>query len=170
MGRMKVQHELISNEIARKITFKKRKIGLLKKLKEITTLCGVIACGIIFHNFNGKCKEGQPDVWPSVPEATDMLEKFKGLPKKKKDKNMLNHETLLEKSLRKMTKKLNDEIEKNKWMEMELMLMEDLPSIGEEDVSDDAKEKLNCMRNILTEMVKSVSECIENCESEKKNK
>ncbi|CAN1192955.1 MADS-box transcription factor PHERES 2 [Linum perenne] len=57
MGRTKVQHELISNEISRKITFKKRKIGLLKKLKEIMTLCGVIACGIIFHNFNRKVKK-----------------------------------------------------------------------------------------------------------------
>ncbi|CAN1132515.1 MADS-box transcription factor PHERES 2 [Linum perenne] len=57
MGRKKVQHELISNEVTRKITFKKRKIGLLKKLKELTTLCGVISCGIIFHNFNEKGKE-----------------------------------------------------------------------------------------------------------------
>ncbi|CAN1262552.1 hypothetical protein LINPERPRIM_LOCUS11319 [Linum perenne] len=56
---------------------------------------------------------------------------------------MLNHETLLDKSLRKMTEKLNDEIEKNKRMKMELMLMEDFPPIGEEDLNDYAKKKLN---------------------------
>ncbi|CAN1175570.1 Agamous-like MADS-box protein AGL86 [Linum perenne] len=94
MGRTKVQQELIRNEITRKITFKKRKIGLLKKLKEITTLCGVIACGIIFHNFNV-----QPEIWPSVPEAIDVLKKFKGLPQKKQKKHMLNHETLLDKTV-----------------------------------------------------------------------
>ncbi|CAN1132517.1 hypothetical protein LINPERHAP2_LOCUS7078 [Linum perenne] len=62
-----------------------------------------------------------------MPEAIDLLKKFKGMPQKKKEKNMLNNETLLDKSLRKMMKKLNEEIEKNRWMEMELMLMEDLP-------------------------------------------
>ncbi|CAN1235559.1 MADS-box transcription factor PHERES 2 [Linum perenne] len=170
MGRTKVQQELIRNEITRKITFKKRKIGLLKKLKEITTLCGVIACGIIFHNFNGKGKEDQPEVWPSVPEANDVLKKFKDFSKKKKEKYMLNHETLLEESLRKMAEKLNDEIAKNKWMEMELLLMEDLPPISEEDLHEEAKEKLNCKREMLDEMIKTVTKRIENFESGNKNK
>ncbi|CAN1292371.1 Agamous-like MADS-box protein AGL80 [Linum perenne] len=160
MGRTKVQHELISNEITRKITFKKRKVRLLKKLKEITTLCGVVACGIIFHNFNGKGKEDQPDVcpsvWPSVPEAIIVLKKFKGLPQKKQKKNMFNHETLLDKSLKKMTEKLDEEIEKNKWMEMELMLTEDLSPIGEEDLNDDAKEKLNCKREMIKTITKRI--------------
>ncbi|CAN1132580.1 Agamous-like MADS-box protein AGL90 [Linum perenne] len=170
MGRTKVQHELISNEITRKISFKKRKLGLLKKLKEITTLCGVVACGIIFHNFNGKGKEDQPEVWPSVPEANHLLKKFKDFPKTKKEKNMLNHETLLEEILRKMVEKLNDEITKNKCMEMELLLMEDLPPISEEDLHEEAKEKLNCKLEILNEMIKTVTERIENFESGKKNK
>ncbi|CAN1192952.1 Agamous-like MADS-box protein AGL80 [Linum perenne] len=151
MGRTKVQHELISNEITRKITFKKRKVGLLKKLKEITTLCGVVACGIIFHNFNFK-----PKVWPSVPEEIIVLKKFKGLPQKKQKKNMFNHETLLDKSLKKMTEKLDEEIEKNKWMEMELMLTEDLSPIGEEDLNDDAKEKLNCKREMIKTITKRI--------------
>ncbi|CAN1175572.1 MADS-box transcription factor PHERES 2 [Linum perenne] len=170
MGRTKVQQELIRNEITRKITFKKRKIGLLKKLKEITTLCGVIACGIIFHNFNGKGKEDQPEVWPSVPEANDVLKKFKDFSKKKKEKYMFNHETLLEESLRKMAEKLNDETAKNKWMEMELLLMEDLPPISEEDLHEEAKEKLNCKREMLDEMIKTVTKRIENFESGNKNK
>ncbi|CAN1292316.1 Agamous-like MADS-box protein AGL86 [Linum perenne] len=169
MGRKKVQHELISNEITRKITFKKRKMGLLKKLEEITTLCGVIACGIILHKFNGEGKEDQPEVWPSMAEATDVLKKFKGLPQKKKGKHMLNHETLLDKSLKKMTKKLNEEIKKNTGMEMELLLMEDLPPITEEDLNDEAFEKLNFKREILNEMINTITECIENFQSGKKN-
>ncbi|CAN1132754.1 hypothetical protein LINPERHAP2_LOCUS7221 [Linum perenne] len=61
---------------------------------------------------------------------------------------MVNQETLLDKSLRKMTEKLDEEIEKNKWMEMELMLMENSSPIGEEDLNDDAKEKVNSI-NVL---------------------
>ncbi|CAN1175571.1 MADS-box transcription factor PHERES 2 [Linum perenne] len=175
MGRTKVQQELIRNEITRKITFKKRKIGLLKKLKEITTLCGVIACGIIFHNFNGKGKEDQPEVWPSVPEANDVLKKFKDFSKKKKEKYMFNHETLLEESLRKMAEKLNDETAKNKWMEMELLLMEDLPPISEEDLHGGnqdyhAKGKLNCKCRIVKDLLKKVTKRIEDLESGNKNK
>ncbi|CAN1155990.1 hypothetical protein LINPERHAP2_LOCUS20686 [Linum perenne] len=71
-----------------------------------------------------------------MPEAIDVLGKFKGLPQKNQEKNMFNHETLLD-------KKLNDEIENNKWMEMELMLIEDFPPIGEEDLNNYAKKKLN---------------------------
>ncbi|CAN1156003.1 hypothetical protein LINPERHAP2_LOCUS20701 [Linum perenne] len=65
---------------------------------------------------------------------------------------------LLDKSLRKRIEKLNDEIEKTKWMEMELLLMKDLPSIDDEYVNDDAKEKLNYMRDILREMIKTATE------------
>ncbi|CAN1162267.1 hypothetical protein LINPERHAP2_LOCUS24404 [Linum perenne] len=74
-------------------------MGLLKKLKGITTLCGLIAREIIFHNFNGEDKEDQPEVWPYVLEAVDVLKKFKSLPQKKREKNMLNHETLLDKKV-----------------------------------------------------------------------
>ncbi|CAN1155988.1 hypothetical protein LINPERHAP2_LOCUS20684 [Linum perenne] len=104
--------------------------------EDLTTTCDYD----LDFDANGKLNE----VWPSVPEAIDVLEKFKALPQKKQEMDMLNHETLLDKSLRKMTEKLNDEIEKNKWMETELMLMEDFPPIGEEDLSDYAKKKLNC--------------------------
>ncbi|CAN1262553.1 Agamous-like MADS-box protein AGL90 [Linum perenne] len=144
MARINVQHKLISDEIARITTFKKRKNGLLKKLLEITTLCGVGACTFIIHYFRAKGKKDEPksEVWPSAPEAIDVLEKFKGLPQKKQENNMLNHETLLDKSLRKMTEKLNDEIEKNKWMKMELMLMENFPPTGEEDLIDYAKKEI----------------------------
>ncbi|CAN1192901.1 Agamous-like MADS-box protein AGL92 [Linum perenne] len=144
-------------------------MGLLKKLEEITTLCGVVACGIIFYKFNREGKEDQPEVWPSMAEATDVMKKFKGLPQKKKEKHMLSHETLLDKSLRKMTKKLNEEIKKNKEMEMELLLMEDLPPITEEDLNDEAFEKLNFKCEILNEMINTITECIENFQSGKKN-
>ncbi|CAN1243040.1 hypothetical protein LINPERPRIM_LOCUS5543 [Linum perenne] len=139
----------------------------------ITTLCVVIACGIIFHNFSGKGKskrkEDPPEVRPSVPDLVEVLKKFRGLPKKKQEKNKLNHETPLEKSLRKMKNKLNDKIKKNTLMEMELILMEDLPPICEEDSNEDAKKKLNCKRENLREIIKAVTERIDNFESEKKN-
>ncbi|CAN1155987.1 Agamous-like MADS-box protein AGL90 [Linum perenne] len=74
MVRINVQHKLISDEVARITTFKKRKNGLLKKLEEITTLCG---CAFIIHNFRGKGKKDEVEVWPFYPKATGMLRKYK---------------------------------------------------------------------------------------------
>ncbi|GMY29450.1 agamous-like MADS-box protein AGL80 [Fagus crenata] len=85
MGRKKVKHELISNEYVRRTTFKKRKARLLKKLSELTTLCGIMTCGIIYSSY-----DPQPDVWPCPQEACRMLERFKNLPAKKQGKYMMD--------------------------------------------------------------------------------
>ncbi|KAL2231398.1 agamous-like MADS-box protein AGL82 [Sesamum indicum] len=60
MGRAKLKMELISNERSRTLTFKKRKEGLTRKLREFTTLCDVNACMIIY----GPKPEIGPEIWP----------------------------------------------------------------------------------------------------------
>ncbi|KAH9692311.1 Agamous-like MADS-box protein AGL80 [Citrus sinensis] len=82
MGRRRVQHELISKESVRKVTFKKRRAGLKKKLSELTTLCGVTACAIICASF-----DHQPEIWPSPAEAARVLDKFNNFPIKRRDMN-----------------------------------------------------------------------------------
>ncbi|XP_057987176.1 agamous-like MADS-box protein AGL80 [Hevea brasiliensis] len=116
MGRRKVKHELISNESARKLTFKKRRAGLLKKLMELTTLCGVIACAIIFSAYNSS-----PDIWPSHPEAVSVLEKFKRLPPKKQSKYMMDQESFLTRNISKLNEKLEKQRKKNERIELELI-------------------------------------------------
>lgn len=44
----------------RRATLKKRKASFFRKLNEITTLCGVIACAVIYNTSDTKV-----DVWPS---------------------------------------------------------------------------------------------------------
>ncbi|CAN1138835.1 MADS-box transcription factor PHERES 2 [Linum perenne] len=122
MVRINVQHKLISDEVARTTTFKKRKNGLLKKLEEITTLCGVGACAFIIHNFHEKGKKDEVEVWPSYPKAIGMLRKYKELLQGKQGKYMLNHEDLFKKRLEKMKKALKKQHEKNQLMEMQLLL------------------------------------------------
>ncbi|KAF2297374.1 hypothetical protein GH714_022047 [Hevea brasiliensis] len=114
--RRKVKHELISNESARKLTFKKRRAGLLKKLMELTTLCGVIACAIIFSAYNSS-----PDIWPSHPEAVSVLEKFKRLPPKKQSKYMMDQESFLTRNISKLNEKLEKQRKKNERIELELI-------------------------------------------------
>ncbi|KAK3227064.1 hypothetical protein Dsin_006926 [Dipteronia sinensis] len=81
MARHKIKHELISNESKRKVTFKKRKGDLLKKIDKLTTLCGIMGCAIIYSTFDNR-----PEIWPSPLELTRMLDRFKELPGESKDK------------------------------------------------------------------------------------
>ncbi|QCD91395.1 Transcription factor [Vigna unguiculata] len=64
MARKKLDLTYIINDSKRKTTLKKRKHGLIKKMNEITTLCGIEACAIIYSP-----NDPQPEVWPSEPEV-----------------------------------------------------------------------------------------------------
>ncbi|CAA7052359.1 unnamed protein product [Microthlaspi erraticum] len=62
MTRSKVKLEFISNDASRKNTFRKRNKGLLKKVNELSTLCGIPACAIIYspYNTNPTCGHQTP--------------------------------------------------------------------------------------------------------------
>ncbi|KAJ9678054.1 hypothetical protein PVL29_022824 [Vitis rotundifolia] len=65
MARGKLKMELIANEKLRCRTFRNRQKGLKKKLHELSTLCDVEACMIIYCDQNGNgTYSSQPDVWP----------------------------------------------------------------------------------------------------------
>ncbi|KAL0454471.1 UNVERIFIED_CONTAM: Agamous-like MADS-box protein [Sesamum latifolium] len=75
MGKAKLKMELISNERSRTLTFKKRKEGLIRKLREFTTLCDVNACMIIY----GPKPENGPEIWPdnNPDEVRRMIEVYR---------------------------------------------------------------------------------------------
>ncbi|KAL3830900.1 hypothetical protein ACJIZ3_019702 [Penstemon smallii] len=50
----------ITNESRRKASFNKRKKGLIKKVRELSTLCGLEACAIVYRS-----NEPEPEVLPS---------------------------------------------------------------------------------------------------------
>ena len=59
MTRKKVKLAYITNDSARKAIFKKMK-GLMKKVSELSTLCGIDACAILYSRY-----DSQSEVWPS---------------------------------------------------------------------------------------------------------
>ncbi|KAI3915490.1 hypothetical protein MKW92_030272 [Papaver armeniacum] len=65
----------IPNSAARRATFKKRRMDLLKRVSEVSILCDVDACAIVYEPDNP-----QPNVWPARPEAHRVLMRFKSLP------------------------------------------------------------------------------------------
>ncbi|CAA0840083.1 Agamous-like MADS-box protein AGL80 [Striga hermonthica] len=91
MTRKKVKLAFISNDSSRKATFKKRKKGLMKKVSELSTLCGIEACAIVYSPY-----EAQPDVWPDGRGgAQRVLAHFKRMPEMEQSKKMVNQEMFL---------------------------------------------------------------------------
>ncbi|XP_058783970.1 agamous-like MADS-box protein AGL80 [Vicia villosa] len=71
MARKKVKIAFIENDTARKSTYKNREKGIVKKVDELATLCGVEACAIIYGPY-----EPQPEIWPSASGVQNVLSKF----------------------------------------------------------------------------------------------
>ncbi|KAK5813509.1 hypothetical protein PVK06_028960 [Gossypium arboreum] len=67
MTRKKINLAYITNDLARKAAYKKRKKGLMKKVCELGTLYGIDACTIINNPY-----ESQPKVWPSLWESNNL--------------------------------------------------------------------------------------------------
>jgi hypothetical protein len=71
MTRKKVKLAFIVDDSARKATYKKRKNGIIKKVSELTILCGIPACAIISNPFDSKA-----EVWPNLAEAKQVIERY----------------------------------------------------------------------------------------------
>ncbi|TYI05952.1 hypothetical protein ES332_A10G125200v1 [Gossypium tomentosum] len=71
MTRKKVKLAWIANNTTRRASLKKRRLGLVKKVMDLTTLCGIEACLVIYSP-----DEQEPMVWPSQEEARRLIQKF----------------------------------------------------------------------------------------------
>ncbi|XP_027087159.1 uncharacterized protein [Coffea arabica] len=72
MGRAKARMEMITNKKARRVAFEKRRKGLEKKARELSTLCGVRICLIVFGPVDDD-QTIEPRVWPQNPQEIDSL-------------------------------------------------------------------------------------------------
>ncbi|KAL3820542.1 hypothetical protein ACJIZ3_006447 [Penstemon smallii] len=91
----------MSNNSERKISFKKRKKGIIKKVEELITLYGIDACAVIYSQY-----ESQPVVWASPEGTTVMLSRYEELPEMEKTKKLVNQETFTLQRIEKMKDQL----------------------------------------------------------------
>ncbi|XP_073526142.1 uncharacterized protein [Phyllobates terribilis] len=113
MTRKKVKLAFIVNDSARKATFKKRKKGFLKKLYELTTLCEIEACAVIYSSY-----DAQPEVWPNQIGAQRVLSKFRRMPQMEKSKKMVNQEAFLRQRISKAVEQLKKQQKENREKEI----------------------------------------------------
>ncbi|XP_039131914.1 agamous-like MADS-box protein AGL80 [Dioscorea cayenensis subsp. rotundata] len=122
MARKKVKLSWISNDSARKATLKKRRKGMLKKTKELSVLCDVKACAIVYSP-----DEYRPEVWPPEPERVmRVLSSFKSLPEMEKSKKMLNQEGFLRQRISKTQEQLQKLEKDNRESRTKLLMLQGL--------------------------------------------
>lgn len=113
MTRKKVKVAYISNDSSRKATFKKRKKGLMKKVNELSTLCGINACAIIYSPY-----DSNPEVWPSNSGVQRLVSEFRTLPEMDQHKKMVDQETFLRQRIAKASEHLKRQRKDNRELEM----------------------------------------------------
>ncbi|XP_020589657.1 agamous-like MADS-box protein AGL80 [Phalaenopsis equestris] len=119
MARKKTQLAYISNRAARRITLRKRRLGLLKKLRELTVLCDVPAFAIVYSP-----QGTEPEVWPSPAAARDLIKGLDGAEGKGKENNMMNQEGFLQKQIARARGQLGRIMAENDELAGELVLLQ----------------------------------------------
>jgi hypothetical protein len=118
MGRRsKVKLAFIVNDVARKASYKKRTKGLLKKVAELSTLCGIEAFAIVYGPY-----EPQPEIWPLPEGVQSVLSKFMTMHEFQKCKKMMNQETFLTQRVLKAEEKLKKQRKENREQEMTILM------------------------------------------------
>ncbi|XP_043700315.1 agamous-like MADS-box protein AGL80 [Telopea speciosissima] len=153
MARKKIELAFIANATARKNTFNKRKKGIMKKMSELSTLCGVKTCGIIYDP-----NRGQPEVWPSPLGAIEVINAFKSMPQTEQSKKMENHEEYLRKRIGKVTDQLRTVQKENRKKEMTMLMYECLKG---KDLNDLTMPDLTDLTNVIDEKKKAINSRIE---------
>ncbi|KAM7481867.1 hypothetical protein LguiB_006450 [Lonicera macranthoides] len=125
MTRKKVKLAFITNDSARKATFKKRKKGLMKKVSELSTLCGIDACAILYSPY-----ESQPEVWPNTLGVQRVLAQFKRMPEMEQSKKMVNQESFIRQRIAKASEQLKKQHKDNREKEMTEVMYQCLTGKG----------------------------------------
>ncbi|XP_058783837.1 agamous-like MADS-box protein AGL80 [Vicia villosa] len=142
MTRKKVKLAFIENDTARKTTYKKRTKGLLKKVEELSTLCGIDACAIVYGPY-----DPQPEIWPSTSGVEKVLLKFKTAPEFDQSRRMVDQESFLKQRIGKAEKQLKRQWADNKETETTMLMFQCLNAgnVEQNDMSMDVLNDLSCM-------------------------
>ncbi|XP_058782041.1 agamous-like MADS-box protein AGL80 [Vicia villosa] len=156
MARKKVKLAFIVNDAARKITYKKRKNSVLKKVDELSILCGIEACAIIYSPY-----DSQPEIWPSPSGVQNVLSKFRTMSEFGQRNNMVNQETFLKQRVLKGKEQLNKQRRDNKEKEMSMHMFECL-NAGKIVSSNMSKFDLNNLSWMIDMNLKDIGRRLDN--------
>ncbi|OIV95656.1 hypothetical protein TanjilG_01450 [Lupinus angustifolius] len=155
----KVKLAFILNDSARKATYNRRKKGLLKKVNELSTLCGIEACAIVYSPY-----EHQPEVWPSPSGVQRVFAKFNNIPESEKSKKMVNQEAFLNQRILKSGKQAKNLRRENRKLEITLLMFHCL-SVGNILHNNMSTIDLNDLAWLIDQNLKEIDRKIETLEN-----
>ncbi|XP_058783798.1 agamous-like MADS-box protein AGL80 [Vicia villosa] len=159
MTRKKLKLAFIEKDTARKLAYKNRKNSLVKKVDELTTLCGIDACAIIYGPY-----DPQPEIWPSPSGVQNVLSKFKTASEFDQRKKMVNQESFLKQRVENAEKKLKKQLRDNKDKETTMLMLQCLNARGIVP-NDSSVDGLNDLTWMIDKNLKEIGRRIESIDS-----
>ncbi|GJN05313.1 hypothetical protein PR202_ga22932 [Eleusine coracana subsp. coracana] len=152
MGRKKVSLQWIANNASRRATFNRRRQGLIKKTSELATLCGVKVCVLVYGE-----KDVQPEVWPSVQEARDLIASYKATAGLQQWSKKTSHEDFLKKRIAKLQEQVKRSDRESQVRETSILLHEAMAGRRPGLVGVTPEEVLR-LREVVERKMKAVQE------------
>ncbi|PNX83852.1 agamous-like mads-box protein agl80-like [Trifolium pratense] len=150
MTRKKVKLAFIVNDTARKASYNKRKMGFLKKVEELSILCGIDACAIVYGPY-----EPQPDIWPSPLGVQNVVFKFRSMTELEHNKKKFNQEDYLKQRVSKARDQLMKLKRANMENEMKLFMYKSLQE-NEIMFQNLSMEELNVLFWLIDQNLKDI--------------
>jgi hypothetical protein len=132
-GKIKIQW--IEERAVRQAAFRKRHATLFDKARDLSILCQVQAAVVVYGR-----GEAEPKVWPGVPEATEILQRYRDLPAPLKEARKLDNEIFARQRVKKMRKRVDSCKATSRRLEVNLVLNE--VSLGRRRDFDDLPRNL----------------------------
>lgn len=125
----------------------------MKAADELSTLCGIDMCAVIFS----PC-DPEPYVWPSQMGAQRVIERFKNLSDKEQNIRMVNQETFTRQMLTKVGEQVEKQKKKNREKEMTHVMYDCLNGEAFQNLS---LVDLNFLSCLLSQKIRDIERRIE---------
>ncbi|CAJ1960582.1 unnamed protein product [Sphenostylis stenocarpa] len=154
MSRRKVELTFIANNSDRKASYTKRKKSLLKKTEEISTLCGVEACAIIYGPYGP-----EPDVWTSKSGVQNLVEEFRNTCEH--NRKMATQESFLSERIAKGREKIKKHVRSNKEKEITMLMFQCLKNGRVEPENNMSSDDLNALSSAIENKLRDINKRME---------
>ncbi|XP_010452582.1 PREDICTED: agamous-like MADS-box protein AGL80 [Camelina sativa] len=108
-----------ANEKARRLSLEKRLAGLVKKTKELSILCDMRACLVVYDR-----EVDQLEVWPAPQTAKSLFDKFYSLTDHERNMKAVDPESFIQTNIQKLEKKIADTRKAITEIEMDNLMLE----------------------------------------------
>uniref|UniRef100_A0ACD5XT28 Uncharacterized protein n=1 Tax=Avena sativa TaxID=4498 RepID=A0ACD5XT28_AVESA len=160
MAPKKVTMEYIADAPTRKLACKNRATGLLKKADELSVLCSVEACAVIFPQGEGEAAAAsRMHVYPSLQEARAMADRLQSMPGVEQRRKKMDGEGYVRERIGKVKEQLSKAERDNRGRETMLRIHEAM--LGHRpDLAGLTVEQLVGMGWTTENLIQKIEDCI----------